>query len=163
MKLKDDLTLPKLEAISAPSAPDCNLKVIKYRHHPPCRYYQNQNFNNGFKVLIFETWALPILLLRLMSGNIEGRRADPTLLGHLHGIIVIHVASIINQSIITNMAIPIMIKIIIKIMIMTLLTPTCLLLKEVDWLLQLQAELPGMLGRTWCLGCSSYSYLLFGL
>ena len=85
MKLKDDLTLPKLEAMSAPSAPDCNLKVIKNRHHPPCCYYQNLNFDNGFKVLIFKTWALPILLLRLMSGNIEGRRADPTLLGHLHG------------------------------------------------------------------------------
>ena len=30
-----------------------------------------------------QTWALPMLLLRLMSGNIEGRRADPTLLGPL--------------------------------------------------------------------------------
>ena len=48
MKLNDDLTLPKLEAMSAPSAPDCNLKVIKNRHHPPCRYYQNQNFDNGY-------------------------------------------------------------------------------------------------------------------
>ena len=46
MKLKNDLTLPKLEAMSAPSAPDCNLKVIKNRHHPPCRYYQNLNFQN---------------------------------------------------------------------------------------------------------------------
>ena len=55
MKLKDDLTLPKLEAMSAPSAPDCNLKVIKNRHHPPCCYYQNLNFDNGFKVLIFKT------------------------------------------------------------------------------------------------------------
>ena len=45
MKLKDDLTLPKLEAMSAPSAPDCDLKVIK---KSPCRYYQNQNFNNGY-------------------------------------------------------------------------------------------------------------------